>query len=80
MKKLIALTLVLILTNSVCLGQVEYPDFSQAEVGLEIGNIAPEINLPDKDGNMVSLSSLRGKVVLISFWAAWAGPCIKRNT
>ena len=45
------------------------------KVGLKVGNIAPEITLLSPEGIQIPLSSLRGKVVYIDFWASWCKGC-----
>ena len=46
---------------------------------VQVGSVAPDFTLPDVDGNPVSLSSFRGKYVLVDFWAAWCPDCRKEN-
>jgi len=50
---------------------------SEVVKSVVVGDLAPDFQLDDTKGNKVSLSDLRGKVVMVNLWATWCPPCIE---
>lgn len=62
-------------SSPVASNQEDHEELETIETGIQKGQLAPELELLDLEGNTVKLSDYKGKIVFVNFWATWCPPC-----
>lgn len=68
-------SILIMLSTVIFSGLVTTSVMAENEVGIEIGNKAPDFELKTLDGETVKLSDFKGEKVMLNFWATWCPPC-----